>query len=206
MNFQNYINLTEREDIGSGKIAVFSFGRFQPPTKGHMKLIQKVNETANKVKGDPFICVSQTTDGGISGPKNKGKNPLDWKTKIEFIKKMMPSVNIIDDISLKTPFQVSEWLSSQGYSECIFVVGNDRVEEFKNRWLPYANKDFQKAEVVSAGQRDPDSDKVMGMSGTKARNAAMNNDLAAFTVATGWTGPIAQELMNAVRQRLPEDK
>lgn len=169
-----------------------------------MKLMQKVHDVANKVGGDPYIFTSQSTDGGLPGRKNKGKNPLDWTTKNNFIRKLVPWANIPNAVEVKTPFQVITYLQEKGYSHVIFVAGSDRVPEFEKRWLPYANEAFQEAQVISAGQRDPDAEGVSGMSGTKAREAAQSGDFAKFRVATGWDGSTAEQLMNAVRTRLPE--
>lgn len=190
---------------GNGKTAVFTFGRLNPPTAGHMKLMQKVHTTANKVGGDAYIFTSQSTDGGLPGKKNKGKNPLDWQTKNAFIKKLVPWANIPNAPEVKTPFQIIPYLEEKGYENVIFVAGSDRVPEFEKRWKPYADEHFNNVEVISAGQRDPDAEGAAGMSGTRARVAAKSGDIAKFRAATGWDGNAAMELMNAVRERLPED-
>jgi hypothetical protein len=208
MTFKDYYYRKPRSnklDEGSNRTAVFTFGRLNPPTAGHMKLMQKVHTVANKVGGDPYIFTSQTTDGGLPGKKNKGRNPLDWQTKNDFIRKLVPWANIPNAVEVKNPFQVMGYLGNKGYDNIIFVAGSDRVPEFEKRWLPYARENFKDASVISAGQRDPDAEGAAGMSGTRARQAAKTGDMAKFKVATGWDGNVAGALMNAVRDRLPED-
>lgn len=204
MSFKDFYNKPPRKITeAEGKTAVFTFGRLNPPTAGHMKLMQKVHDVANKVGGDPYIFTSQSSDGGLPGKKNKGRNPLDWHTKNAFIRKLVPWASIPEAVEVKTPFQVMGYLADKGYTNVIFIAGSDRVPEFEKRWLPYAKEYFDNAEVVSAGQRDPDAEGVSGMSGSKAREAAMTGDTAKFRVATGWNGPVADQLMMAVKERLP---
>lgn len=205
MNFVDFYYKKDKRKLveDNNRKSVFTFGRFNPPTKGHLKLMQKVHTFANKVGADPYIFTSQSTDGGLPGKKNKGRNPLDWHTKNQFIRKLVPWANIPDAAEIKTPFQIIPYLVEKGYSHVYFVVGSDRVEEFEKRWIPYASESFQEVKIVSAGQRDPDAEGVSGMSGTKAREAAYSGDIAKFRVATGWDGDISYKLMNAVRERLP---
>lgn len=166
--------------------------------------MKSVHDVANKVGGDPFIFTSQTTDGGLPGKKNKGRNPLDWKTKNAFMRRLVPWAHIPDAQEVKTPFQVMGYLAEKGYNKIIFVAGSDRVPEYEKRWLPYAQEHFAEASVVSAGQRDPDAEGATGMSGTRAREAAATGDLAKFRASTGWEGELSAQLMNAVKGRLPE--
>lgn len=206
MSFNNYFYHKSLPMVESnGKTAVFCFGRYQPPTKGHLRLMQKVHALAEEVGGDAYVFTSQTTDGNLSGKKNKGRNPLDWNTKNRFIKKLIPWGNISEAAEIKNPFNVINYFKNKGYDKVIFVAGSDRVSEFEERWIPYAKEQFNESKVISAGQRDPDSSGINGINGTKARHSAKEDNFAKFKIATGWDGEIAEDLMNAIKEKLPEE-
>ena len=116
------------------------------------------------------------------------------------MKEVFPHANIMKVPEIKTPHDVLEYFDKRGFTEVIFVVGSDRVDEFEKRWKPYAMEIFENAEIVSAGSRDPDAEGVSGMSATKARQAAVENSIGAFRAATGWTGDIAKKMLMAVRE------
>ncbi len=156
---------------------VFTFGRFNPPTTGHEKLIKKLAAVAKKEGADFMVFPSHS--------QNDKKDPLDHKTKVGFMKKMFPeySRNIISNKNAKTAFLIAPMLYDMGYKRCIMVVGGDRVTEFKTTLNKYNGKkgshgfyDFKDGiEVVSAGERDPDAEGVAGMSASKMRAAAAAN-------------------------------
>ena len=156
---------------------VFTFGRFNPPTTGHEKLIKVLASVAKKEGADFMIFPSHS--------QNDKKDPLDHKTKVGFMKKMFPkySSNIISNKNAKTAFLIAPMLYDMGYKRCIMVVGGDRVTEFKTTLNKYNGKkgnhgfyDFKDGiEVVSAGERDPDAEGVSGMSASKMRAAAAAN-------------------------------
>lgn len=198
IKFKQYIDEKVLNE-GKDKIAVFAFGRFNPPTKGHLKLIDKTIAVAKEKGGEHFIFPSQTTDKK-KDPK-KSKNPLNWDIKVNFMKTVFPHATIMKVPEAKTPHMVSEYLEKHGFTEVYFVVGSDRVEEFKTRWLPYAEEIFNgKTGIISAGSRDPDAEGVAGMSATKAREAAILDNIGKFRAATGWAGETAQKMMRAVRE------
>jgi hypothetical protein len=161
---------------------VFTFGRFNPPTTGHEKLIEKLASVAKKEGADFMVFPSHS--------QNDKKDPLDHKTKVGFMKKMFPkySRNIISNRNAKTAFMIAPMLYDMGYKRCIMVVGGDRVTEFKTTLNKYNGKkgshgfyDFKGGiEVVSAGERDPDAEGVTGMSASKMRAAAAANDYDSF--------------------------
>jgi len=161
---------------------VFTFGRFNPPTTGHEKLIEKLASVAKKEGADFMVFPSHS--------QNDKKDPLDHKTKVGFMKKMFPkySRNIISNRNAKTAFMIAPMLYDMGYKRCIMVVGGDRVTEFKTTLNKYNGKkgshgfyDFKDGiEVVSAGERDPDAEGVAGMSASKMRAAAAANDYDSF--------------------------
>jgi len=156
------------------KVAVFTFGRFNPPTTGHELLINKVKEIA--AGNDYYVFPSHTQD-------NKGKNPLNSKDKVGFMKEMFPTHKdtIVYDLSIKDAIKALAWLEKQGYTDAIFVVGSDRVPAFQCL-KKYNGKDFNMntLEIKSAGQRDPDAEGVAGMSASKMRQAVKDMDIKTF--------------------------
>jgi len=163
------------------KEVVFTFGRFNPPTTGHEKLLNKV---ASLAPGNNYrVYASQSSD-----PK---KNPLDYATKIKVMRKMFPKHgrNIILDKKIKNALDILVQLYDQGFTKVTMVVGSDRVNEFSALTNKYngvnARHGFYNFQdgisIVSAGDRDPDSDAVDGMSASKMRAAAADNDFSSFS-------------------------
>ncbi len=169
----------EGEDSGSSDETItVVFGRFNPPTVGHEKLLSAAKKAA--VGGDLKIYPSRTQD-----PK---KNPLDPDMKISFMKKMFPdySEDIINDSEMKSIFNVLTVAGEQGYKNVNIVVGSDRQSEFDNLAQKYNGDlyNFEMINVISAGVRDADSSGVEGMSASKMRKAVVDNDFAAFRKGT----------------------
>ena len=161
--------------VDQGTISV-TFGRFNPPTIGHEKLLKKVAQQAKSSGGTYRIYPSRTED-----PK---KNPLDTGTKVRFMRQAYPdhANSIIDNEEMRTIFDVLSGLDADGYSSVNIVVGGDRVSEFNSLATKY-NGDlytFDDIKVVSAGDRDPDGEGVEGMSASKMRKAAMEGDQDSF--------------------------
>ena len=150
------------------------FGRFNPPTTGHERLIRTAQKIAEG--GQLRIYPSRKQD--------KDKNPLDPIKKIEYMRKMLPEFkdNIIDNENIKTIFDVLVAAYQQGYSEVNIVVGSDRQEEFKRITAKYNGNlyAFNTIKVLSAGFRDPDMEGVNGISASRMREAATNNDFSSF--------------------------
>lgn len=172
-----YTSLTEEMKMLRGqteKSAVFTFGRFQPPTTGHMKLVEAVKSTAAKRDADPFVFPSRS--------KDDKKNPLTPDDKIYYMRKAFGrGVRIINDRKATTIFKAMESLVSMGYTNLTLVVGSDRVAEFTKTITPYVDDmGLTSFEVVSAGERDPAASGVKGMSASKLRAAAAANDFDAF--------------------------
>ena len=154
--------------------AVFTFGRMNPPTIGHGKLIAKVLDVANRAKATAIVFPSQTED--------KKKNPLSFKTKVKVLKDVFGNV-INTDTSIKTPFDVLDKLNNDNYEKVIFVVGSDRVKEFERNMSRYVDRDLDYIKdfsVVSAGDRDPDAEGVAGMSGSKMRDFVIKDKFIKF--------------------------
>jgi len=178
--------------------ASFCFGRMNPPTVGHAQVITTVANSA--AGGDYFVFVSQTQDSK--------KNPLDYATKVKFIKAMFPEQanHIVYDPSLKTIIQVAHWLYSKGYRSVTMVAGSDRLEDFKELLEKYNGVQgpngfyqFDSINFVSSGDRDPDGEGLAGVSATAARAAAKAGDEQAFAQATG-AGELTNQLYHAVRK------
>lgn len=188
MNEEN--NITEQKS----NTIVLGWGRFNPPTTGHEKLVNKIALVAKKNKADFAIYPTKTND-----PK---KNPLTFKEKVKFMKKLYPrhAANISTDPSIKTIIQAATQLN-QKYNHLILVVGSDRINEFTSLLNKVNGKDYSydSISVVSAGDRDPDAQDVTGMSASKMREAAANNDFKSFAQGV----PIkryAKAMFDAVRK------
>ena len=182
----------------ASKEVVVTFGRFNPPTNGHEKLL---NAVAKVAKGAYRVYASQSQDAK--------KNPLSFTDKVKFMRKMFPkhARSILMDKKVRTFFDAITVAYEDGFTKCTIVVGSDRVKEFDtmlNKYNGVKGKhgmyNFEGGiNVVSAGERDPDSDDVSGMSASKLRAAAKENDLITFTkgMPKGFKG--AEALMNSVR-------
>ena len=191
------------EETGSGEGKVdqgtisITFGRFNPPTVGHEKLLAKVAQEAKSSGGEYRIYPSRSQD-----PK---KNPLDPGSKIKYMRLAYPdhANAIVDSDDMRTIFDVLQALDNDGYSDVRIVVGGDRVSEFNSLATKY-NGDlytFDQIKVVSAGGRDPDAEGVEGMSASKMRAFAASGDLESFTEGVpGGNAAIAKRLMNEVRK------
>ena len=160
---------------------VFTFGRFNPPTTGHEKLIQKVASTAGS---SPFRIYP-------SYSQNQKKDPLPFPLKIAYMRKMYPKYarNIIADKDAKTAINIATKLHDEGFKNVTMVVGSDRVNEFSSLLKKYNGVEgkrhgfykFDNINVVSAGERDPDAEGVTGMSASKMRQAASDSDFDSFS-------------------------
>lgn len=157
-----------------GDSVVFTFGRMNPPTVGHGKLIDKVLSVAKSSGAKPIIYPSKTEDDS--------KNPLPFKMKVKVLKDVYG--NIVDtDKSVASPFHVLDKLHDKKVSTVTFVVGSDRVKEFQKNMGNYVKKNLKnikKFSVVSAGERDPDASGVSGMSGSKMRSFVQKDQYDKF--------------------------
>ena len=181
------------------KEIAFVFGRFNPPTIGHEKLFDKLKTQARS--GPYRIYGSKSND-----PKS---NPLEFKDKIKFLRKMFPkhARNIMADKDVRNVLDVVVKLYDQGFTKVTMVAGSDRVKEFDILLNKYngvkARHGFYNFEgainVVSAGERDPDAEGATGMSASKMRAAAQQNDLNLFSKGLP-SNFSPTELFNAVRK------
>ena len=172
-----------------------AFGRFNPPTTGHEKLLDTVASSSDD--GDYIIVPSRSQD--------KKKNPLDADTKVSIMRQMYPSHSekIVNDPANRTIFDVLKKAHMDGYAGVRIIGGGDRVKEFEKLSGDYNGKlyAFDNVEVRSAGDRDPDSDDVSGMSASKQRLAAAEGDFKTFRqgVPKSMNDKRARELYNTLR-------
>ena len=187
----------------SRKSVAFCFGRMNPPTIGHARLL---NTTARaSAGGDYYIFLSHTQDSK--------KNPLDYNTKVDFVKSMYPQhAEHVSYGSLRTIMEIMEFLYHNNYTDVTYVCGNDRLPAFKELLNKYNGIEggktyykFNSIDIVSSGPRDPDDDGVAGASASAARAAAEAGDKEEFKKITG-EGRFAPQLYRAVRKgMLKED-
>ena len=172
-----------------------AFGRFNPPTTGHEKLLDNVATSSDD--GDYIIVPSRSQD--------KKKNPLDADTKVGVMRAMFPnhSEKIVNDPGNRTIFDVLKKAHNDGYAGVRIVGGADRQKEFDKLVNNYngLKYDFDTVEVRSAGDRDPDADDITGMSASKQRKYAAENDFENFLkgVPTAMNKKVARELFNNIR-------
>ena len=189
----------EEKEGGSktGETITLVFGRFNPPTIGHQKLLDSAKSIAD---GDLKIYPSRSYD-----PK---KNPLDPNQKISLMKKMFPdhAENIVNDEGVKSIFDALKLANDEGYSNVQIVVGSDRVSEFDSLAQKYNGElyNFENIETVSAGERDAEGEGVEGMSASKMRKAASENDFETFRSGIPDTvdDKTAKSIMNTVRKAM----
>jgi len=190
------------DETGEGSSGVvIVFGRFNPPTVGHQKLLQSASAEANKQGYDLKIYPSRTQDAK--------KNPLDPGVKIHFMKKMFPDFeeNIINDSDTKTIFDALVSAYGDQYANVTIVVGQDRLSEFQGLAQKYNGSDlynFNEIVVVSGGARDPDADDVTGMSASKLRSFASEDNFESFAkgLPESLKNMEKREIYNAVRSAM----
>lgn len=185
-------------------VVYFTFGRMNPPTIGHGKLLDTLSNIARR---SPYrIFLSQSND--------KKKNPLQYKDKVKHVRKMFPkhARSIILNNKVKTPFHALSFLYDQGYKKVVMIAGSDRVTQYDVRLNKYNGKkgdhgfyNFEGGvKIISAGERDSDADGAEGASGTKQRGYAVANDFTGFSksLPVNMSNANAKRLFNDVRSGL----
>jgi hypothetical protein len=190
--------LTEIYQPKKPKHAAFCYGRVNPPTIGHARLF---NTTARASKGgDYYIFLSHTQDSK--------KNPLDYNTKVDFVKAIYPQhADHVSTGGLKGIMEILEFLYHHNYTDVTFVCGNDRLPTFTKLLNDYNGLEgkptyfkFNSINIVSSGPRDPDKDDdIAGVSASAARLAAKEGKFEKFKEITG-AGRYAKQLYRAVRK------
>jgi len=190
-----------REDDRS--TAVFAFGRFNPPTIGHKKLLDKVVSMTQQVNGKGYLFLSQK--------QNNKTDPLTFEEKQDYLKMFYPDI-VVGDAGVKTIIQALQKIQSEGRTRIVMVAGSDRVAEFQKLLNQYNGKPdkqgnqlykFDFIDVVSAGERDPDQEGAAGASASKARELANKGQEHEFSkiIMGGNTG---KKLYNIIQNRLAE--
>lgn len=166
-------------DSKTHKPVVMAFGRMNPPTTGHEKLVDKVKQIGKDYKAPHHVIISHSNDAK--------KNPLDVKSKLKHTKRFFPDTNIETSSKEQPTFlQHAARLHQMGHDHLIMVAGSDRVNEYQEKLKQYNGTaagslfNFKKIEVKSAGQRDPDADGAEGMSASKMRDHAKSGDFNSF--------------------------
>jgi|694.fasta_scaffold23225_12 hypothetical protein len=185
------------------KKVVFTFGRYNPPTKGHAELITYAVKYAHQHGAEHRIYTSQSHD--------PAKNPLSAAQKIRFLRMIFPGVNFVADRSAITAFAICRKLADEGYDDVTFVVGDDRVADFRTQLTKYVKpktaKDFdpkkhypfKKFQVISSGARKK------GISGTDLRAAVRKGDFATFAKASAaGDKTLARKIFDTTRAQLNE--
>ena len=177
-----------------------AFGRFNPPHAGHQQLMDIAAASAEQEESDYIIVPSRSQD-----PK---KNPLDADTKVAVMRQMFPqhSERIVNDGANRTIFDVLKKAHNDGYANVRIVAGQDRVKEFDKLSQNYNGQlyQFDAMEVISSGDRDPDSEGVEGLSSSRMRLAAAEGDFKTFRggLPEGIPRKDAMILFDTVRQSM----
>ena len=181
--------------------AVFAFGRFNPPTIGHQKLLDKVISMAKQVNGKGYVFLSQK--------QNNRTDPLTFKEKQDYLKIFYPELQI-GDAGVKTIIQALQKIQAEGRTRLVMIAGSDRVPEFQKLLNQYNGKPdkagndlykFDSIDVVSAGERDPDQEGASGASASKARDLANKGQEHEFSkVILG--GDNGKKLYDIIQDRL----
>ena len=181
--------------------AVFAFGRFNPPTIGHGKLIETVLATAEKANGKAYLFLSHK--------QNNKTDPLTLQEKQSYIQRFYPKL-AVGDASANTIIKALQVIQAQGRTKIIMVAGSDRVQEFEKLLNQYNGKPdkqgndlykFDTIQVVNAGQRDPDAEGVSGASASKARELAAKGQWHEFSkIAMG--GNQSELIYNKIQDAL----
>lgn len=189
-------------EMAEGKTAVMTYGRFNPPTVGHAKLVDHVL----KQKGDHHIFVSHSQDSK--------KNPLTADEKVHYLKKMYPKHQEAIHAATKespTIFHAAADMHKKGYKHLHVVVGSDRVQEFHDKLHKYNGKfddkgngyHFKSIKVTSAGDRDPDAEGTEGMSASKMRAHALSGNKEGFKAGLHPAlHAHADEIMKKIKDRI----
>jgi cytidyltransferase-like protein len=198
---KSFLQLVEEKEA-THKPVVMAFGRMNPPTTGHLKLIDKVKSTAEKIGAKHTVVVSHSQDSK--------KNPLSSEQKIKHLKRYSSGTHFEAASKDKpTILHHAARLHAAGHDHLTVVAGSDRVKEMHHLLHKYngvkaghGHYNFKKINVVSAGHRDPDAEGAEGMSGTKMREHAKNKDFSSFRqgVPPHVADHHAKELMNDVRK------
>ena len=187
LSFKEYL-----EESKNLKTVVLAFGRMNPPTIGHKKLMEKIVSVAKKENADAKLYLSHSQDAE--------RNPLSYDEKIKFAKLMGVKGLEVVSSPLRTIYQVVAEQGKDGYKRVIVICGSDRLEAFKSL-KKYTNEwNLDVIELISAGNRNDNSNGVSGASATKLRKAVKEGDKETFNAIAGVEQKYKDELWNAIRK------
>ena len=185
--------------MAEDKHIVFSYGRMNPPTAGHSKVVDKVKSHADSIGANHAVIVSHS--------QNNKTDPLHHEHKKEYLRHVHPDVNFEHSTKEHPHFLAQlKKFHQEGHTHATMVVGSDRVKQFKalaNKYNgPKGDYNYKKIHILSAGQRDPDAEGVAGISGTKMRAHASGNDYKSFKAGlhANHSDEHAKKLYKATRQ------
>ena len=188
--------------------AVFAFGRFNPPTIGHQKLIGAVKSAAQKENGKAYLFLSHK--------QNNKTDPLTFKEKADYLKMFYPDL-AIGDAGVKTIIQALQKIQAEGRTKIIMIAGSDRVQEFEKLLNQYNGKPdkagnelykFDNIKVVSAGERDPDQEGATGASASKARelaNKGQEHEFSKIIMGGNTGGKLYDIIQNRLGKQIDEN-
>jgi nicotinic acid mononucleotide adenylyltransferase len=193
------------------KSIVIGFGRFNPPTTGHRLLLDVLKTEAAKRKADLLVFPSQSHDVVTARTRVQPKNPLPFDEKLRFLETLFPDVEFSGDTRIKTPVDALMACSRAGYDSVSVVVGSDRVKDFEvfRKYIkPKGNRNtdiiLKNFEVVAVpANRDPDAEGVSGMSASKMRAFAVDDNFKGFREGVPTKNErVAKQLFNTVRKHM----
>ena len=178
---------------------VLTFGRFNPPTKGHEVVFNEITKQAAKHRADAAIFTSQTTQNI--------KNPLSYRDKIKFLRKANPKIRVYEKRTIKTLFDAVGWAFEEGYTKVVVVLGSDRIPTFRNSIVPWVKREFPDGKIVFAqagANRSNSSKGVAGISGTKVRQSVAKGDFKKFAsmISDNMSQNHKKQLFDILSQRL----
>ena len=150
--------INEAQDyIDKRKVAVMNFGRLNPPTRGHYKLLEYIADQAKLLGGKGFIflsasqnylpphkgtkwrpVVNRVTKSTFRSNKSN-ENPLSVWDKMNILHKFQKIENLeyINPQGEKgrpyTMDRAADYLRNKGYTDIYLVVGTDRFKQLKDK-------------------------------------------------------------------------
>lgn len=191
-------------------VAIFTFGRFQPPHNGHKILIDTIIQKQNvlrqrKIHAQHFIFPSHTHKR-----EKDSKYPLEFAAKLYYMKSMFPYANIMHT-ECKTVHNIKSFLKSFGFNKMLMVVGSDQVDSFR-KCMTEEDGEF----VACAGNERISNSTSLDhvatneeISATLLRRYAYLNDFQNFknhVVMNNMSETLAFDMMNQVREGLQLDQ
>ena len=166
--------------------AIFSYGRMNPPTNGHLRVVQKLRDEAEREGAVARVYLSLTED--------EKSNPLAPAEKLAFFQKLFPDVEVR---LAKTVFEAGLDMAADGFDHGVMVVGEDRAAKFTKILSAYEGTEvlgLKRVEVKTISRNAEDA------SATQARQAAATGNWKAFCDLSATTDEtLTRELYEAVR-------